>query len=300
MRNLLTIDVEEYFQVEGFADVVPRSAWESFESRVAAQTATLLDLLDETHQKATFFVLAWTAARHPDLVREIVRRGHEVASHGTSHRMVDVQGPDEFRRDVRDARALLESLAGAPVTGYRAPSFSITERTPWAHRILAEEGHVYSSSVFPVRHDRYGIPDAPRTPWVVRPGDGLSIVEVPPLTLRVLGQNLPVAGGGYLRLLPVGIVSKAIERMNADGHPAVVYLHPWEIDPDQPRIAGRATNRFRHYVGLGKMLAKLRTLLDRHAFGTMGGHFGAASQGGATSAPAAAQATAPSPSPAVA
>jgi polysaccharide deacetylase family protein (PEP-CTERM system associated) len=298
MRNLLTIDVEEYFQVEGFADVVDRGAWGSYESRVAAQTRRLLDLLDETRQKATFFVLAWSAARHPDVVREIVRRGHEVASHGTSHRMVDVQGPDDFRRDVRDARSLLESLAGAPVTGYRAPSFSITERTPWAHRILAEEGYVYSSSVFPVRHDRYGIPDAPRTPWVVRPGDGLSIVEVPPLTLRVLGQNLPVAGGGYMRLLPVGIISKAIERMNADGHPAVIYLHPWEIDPDQPRIPGRATNRFRHYVGLASMFGKLRTLLNRHAFGTMGAHLGAPSQRSAPAAPAAA--SPPSPAPAAA
>ena len=278
MRNLLTIDVEEYFQVEGFADVVDPSSWDSRESRVEMQTTRLLDLLASTHQRATFFVLGWTAERHPELVREIVRRGHEVASHGYRHRMVDVEGEAGFREDVRRGRAVLEALIGAPVVGYRAPSFSITERTPWAHRVLVDEGHVYSSSVFPVRHDRYGIPDAPRTAWVVRTGDGGSLVEIPPLTLRVFGQNLPVAGGGYMRLFPVGVVSSAIDRMNAEGHPAVIYLHPWEIDPEQPRIAGRRANRFRHYVGLETMERKLRQLLDRHAFTTMGSHLGVPKQ----------------------
>ena len=175
MRNLLTIDVEEYFQVEGFADVVDPASWATRESRVVPQTTRLLDLLEETHQKATFFVLAWSAERHPGLVREIVRRGHEVASHGFAHRMVDVEGEAQFREDVRRGRRVLEDILQAPVLGYRAPSFSITERTPWAHRVLAEEGYVYSSSVFPVRHDRYGIPDAPRSPWIVRPCEGRSI-----------------------------------------------------------------------------------------------------------------------------
>lgn len=274
MRNLLTIDVEEYFQVEGFADVVAKRDWELYESRVRRTTGCLLDLLDETRQKATFFVLAWSAERHPDLVREIVERGHEVASHGYSHRMVTQQGARAFRRDLRRSKTVLESIVGTKVSGYRAPSFSFTQETPWAHRVLAEEGFVYSSSVFPVHHDRYGIPDAPRTPWEVTLEGGHSLLELPPLTLRLLGQNLPVAGGGYMRLLPIGIVSHAIKRMNDLGAPAVIYLHPWEVDPEQPRIAGKPANRFRHYLNLDRMEAKLRELLNRHRFGTMAEYVG--------------------------
>lgn len=274
MRNLLTIDVEEYFQVEGFADVIARDQWDACESRVAAPTRRILDLLDAARQKATFFVLGWTAERHPSLVREIAARGHEVGSHGHGHQMADRIGEKAFRRDVRKAKRLLEDLLGAPVHGYRAPSFSITDRTPWAHAVLAEEGHVYSSSVFPVRHDRYGVPDAPRVPWEARVSPGRTLLELPPLTLRALGQNLPVAGGGYLRLLPLALVSHAIRRMNDDGFPAVVYLHPWELDPGQPRIAGRAANRFRHYVGLSTMERKLRDLTERHAFTSIAQHLG--------------------------
>ncbi|MCE9637868.1 MAG: DUF3473 domain-containing protein [Planctomycetes bacterium] len=283
MRNLLTIDVEEYFQVEGFADVVARDTWDRRESRVAPPTRRILDLLDAARQKATFFVLGWTAERHPALVREIVARGHEVASHGYSHQMADQQGARDFRRDVRKGKKLLEDLIGASVSGYRAPSFSFTDRTPWAHEVLLEEGFVYSSSVFPVRHDRYGVPDAPRHPWEVRDpnaesGAGKTLLELPPLTLRAFGQNLPVAGGGYMRLFPGALMSFAIRRMNAEGFPAMVYLHPWELDPGQPRLPGRRMNRFRHYVGLASMERKLATLMERHAFTSVAQHLGLAPQ----------------------
>jgi polysaccharide deacetylase family protein (PEP-CTERM system associated) len=278
VKNLLSVDVEEYFQVEGFADVVDRRDWVKFESRVRMQTLRLLDLFDGKRQKATFFVLAWTAERDPDLVREIVARGHELASHGFSHRMIDTQGARAFRRDVRKGKRVLEKISGAPVAGYRAPSFSITARTPWAHRVLAEEGFTYSSSVFPVRHDRYGVPDAPRRPYEVDCGDGRRLVELPPLTMRVLGQNLPVAGGGYMRLFPTKVVSSAIASMNKAGAPAVVYLHPWEIDPEQPKLPGRASNRWRHWVGMAKLEKKLSSLLDAHSFGTMGEFLGLPAQ----------------------
>jgi polysaccharide deacetylase family protein (PEP-CTERM system associated) len=278
VRNLLTVDVEEYFQVEGFADVVDRRDWPKFESRVRMQTLRLLDLFDGKRQRATFFVLGWTAERDPDLVREIVARGHEVASHGWSHRMIDTQGVRAFRRDVRKGKRILETIVGAPVAGYRAPSFSITAKTPWAHKVLAEEGFTYSSSVFPVRHDRYGVPDAPRRPWEVDCGEGRRLVELPPLTLRMLGQNLPVGGGGYMRLFPLSVVSSAIESMNRAGSPAVVYLHPWEIDPQQPKLPGRAANRWRHWVGMEKLERKLSRLLDAHPFGTMGEFLGIPAQ----------------------
>ena len=280
MRNLLTIDVEEYFQVEGFADVVRRDDWERYERRARHSTLEILDLLDETASRATFFVLAWTAERDADLVREIVRRGHEVASHGYGHRMVTTQTEAAFRDDVVRAKALLEDLAGRPVLGYRAPSFSITRETPWAHRVLAETGHAYSSSVFPVHHDRYGVPDAPRTPWTVDCGAGRRLTELPPLTLRTAGQNVPVAGGGYMRLFPVRLVEHAVRRMNAEGAPAVIYLHPWDVDPEQPCLPGRAGNRFRHYVNLGRMAAKLRRLCTSFEFGTMADHLGLATDRG--------------------
>jgi polysaccharide deacetylase family protein (PEP-CTERM system associated) len=270
MRNFLTVDVEEHFQVEGFADVVRRGDWESHDSRVRPQTQTLLDLLESTRQRATFFVLGWTAERHPLLVLEIVARGHEVASHGWSHLPIDAQGARWFRRDVRRAKRVLEDILGAPVAGYRAPTFSITRRTPWAHRILCEEGFAYSSSVFPIRHDRYGVPDAPRLPHHVDCGNGRTIVELPPLTVRLVGTNLPVAGGGYLRVLPAALVSRAIRAMNRIGAPAVVYLHSWEMDPAQPRIAGRASAVWRHRVGLAGFPAKLRKLLDAHEFVPIG------------------------------
>ncbi len=279
MKNLLTIDVEEYFQVEGFADVVDRGEWDRYESRVVPSTRRLLDLLDDTGHKATFFVLAWCAERHPAMVREIVSRGHEVASHGYGHRMITSQDADSFRADLRRSREVLERLTGRRMLGYRAPSFSITPATPWAHEVIAEEGFAYSSSVFPVHHDRYGIPDAPRTPWQVDTAAG-PLTELPPLTLRMAGQNLPVAGGGYMRLLPVRLVAHAVRRMNAAGAPAMLYLHPWEVDPEQPRLPGRRANKFRHYVGLDRMHEKLRYLLERFEFETVAAHLELSTQPG--------------------
>lgn len=274
MKNLLTVDVEEYFQVEGFADVVGRDAWDCYESRVVPAVDRILDLLAETGRTATFFVLSWTAERHPEMVQRIVEGGHELASHGHGHQMIHRLGPEGFRRDLRRSREILESIADVAVFGYRAPSFSLTNKTPWAHQVLAEEGFEYSSSVFPVHHDRYGIPDAPRTPWEVDLGGGKSIVELPPLTLRMGRSNLPVGGGGYLRLFPVHLLAHALRKMNRMGAPGVVYLHPWEVDPAQPRLPGRLANRFRHYVGLGRTERKLRYLLERFDFGSVGEFLG--------------------------
>jgi len=303
IANAMSCDLEEYFQVQACEGVVARDQWAAQPSRLEPSTERVLALLDEAEAKATFFVLGWNAARHPELVRRIAAAGHEVASHGYGHRMITEQTPEEFRDDVRRAKALLEDLAGQPVVGFRAPTFSITERTRWALAILAEEGYRYDSSIFPIRHDRYGIPSAPRFLYEVgqqgaspapgrssapigrigptgptedggprvqaaRPTDGRSLVEFPPTTLQVLGCNLPVAGGGYLRLLPVRLVAAALRRVNRQGHPAIVYFHPWELDSEQPRLPLRGLSRFRHYVGLARTADKLRHLLRAFAFTT--------------------------------
>jgi polysaccharide deacetylase family protein (PEP-CTERM system associated) len=265
--NALTIDVEEYFQVSAFEDVVDRDGWASRESRVEASTDLLLDLLGRAGARATFFVLGWIAERHPDLVRRIRDAGHEIASHGWDHRRVDALDAATFREDLRRAGAAIAGAAGVEVEGYRAPSFSVSRATPWAHAVLAEEGFRYSSSVFPVRHDRYGVPDFPRHPVRLRFPDGRAVWEFPLTTWRVWGTNLPAAGGGWLRALPPFVVHRGIARANADGWPAVVYLHPWELDPGQPEVPGaRRLARFRHRLNLGRTRARLEGLLDRFAF----------------------------------
>jgi polysaccharide deacetylase family protein (PEP-CTERM system associated) len=271
--NALTVDVEDYFHVQAFAGVIAPHTWDSFESRVENNTLRVLDMLAEHGLKATFFVLGWEAQRRPGLVRRIAEDGHEVACHGFGHQLVYRIGPEAFREDISRAKALLEDITGERVAGYRAPSYSITARSLWALDILVECGFEYDSSIFPVIHDTYGIPDAPRFPHVIERESG-KLVEFPPSTveLRALGMRLrvPVAGGGYLRLFPVHALRGAIRSINRrEARPAVLYFHPWEIDPGQPRVKAGLKSRFRHTVNLHRTEAKVRTLLSEIPFGPM-------------------------------
>lgn len=266
--NAASIDVEEHFQVSGFESVVRRGTWESFRSRVEDNTLRLLDLFDEVGVKATFFVLGWVGHKYPGLVRRIADRGHEVASHGYSHELVYNQKPADFRRETLLSRRILQDASSQQVVGYRAASFSITNRNLWALDVLVDVGFTYDSSLFPVRHDRYGIPGAPRRIHELRTPGGGTLVEVPPSTVIVAGAVLPVAGGGYLRLYPAFVTHWAIERLNRkEGMPAVLYVHPWEFDVSQERIRAPVVSRFRHYYGLNSTERKLRGLMSRFRFG---------------------------------
>ncbi len=268
-RLALSIDVEEYFHVENLRPIAPPSSWDGFPSRVEAQVDRLLDLFDAHQARATFFVLGWVAERHGALVRRIAARGHELASHGHGHVRLHELDPETFRADLRRSRAAIEDAAGEAVHGYRAPTWSITPATAWAFDVLIEEGFAWDSSVFPVRHDRYGDPSAPITPWVVRRPAG-EILEIPPLVLRVGRTNLPAAGGGYLRLFPLAWVRWAIDQAIREGRRAVLYLHPWEIDPDQPRLPVGFLRGVRHYRGLAGVEAKLARLLSEHEWAAVG------------------------------
>ena len=266
MFNALTIDVEDYYMVSAFADRISFDDWSGYESRVERNTHRILGLLDERGAKGTFFVLGWIAERFPALIREIHSQGHEIASHGYNHRLVYGLSTQEFREDLRLSRDILQDITGVPVLGYRAASYSIVKRSIWALDILIEEGFVYDSSIFPVYHDRYGMPGAMRHPHVVTRSVG-SIIEFPPATLKVGKSVFPVAGGGYLRLLPMSLTRHAMRRLNErEKQIAVVYLHPWEIDPDQPRIKGKLLSRLRHYVNLDSTFMKLDTLLTDFRF----------------------------------
>ncbi|HWK37019.1 XrtA system polysaccharide deacetylase [Sphingomonas sp.] len=264
MRNALSVDVEEWFQVGAFERTIDRDDWETLETRVAANTGRVLDLFDEAGVKATFFTLGWVAERNPALIRDIVGRGHEIASHGWAHDRVFTFTPDQFRADLARARGVIEDAAGVAVTGYRAPSFSIDTRTPWAHAVLAEAGYAYSSSVAPLRHDHYGWVGAPR--HAHRPLSDSPLIELPVTIMPVLGRT-GTAGGGFFRLLPSHFTDRAIRAENASARPAVFYFHPWEVDPDQPRVANAPfKSRLRHYSRLGAMAGKLSTLVRRHAW----------------------------------
>jgi polysaccharide deacetylase family protein (PEP-CTERM system associated) len=264
--NAMSIDVEDYFHVSVFDGLVPRSEWDRMESRVHRNTMRLLEIFAEYGVRSTFFVLGWVGERHRDLVRTMVSMGHEIASHGYAHRLIYDQTPAAFREDVRRAKQILEDACGVIVRGYRAPSYSITPRSLWALDVLAEEGYEYDSSIFPIRHDRYGIPVSARKPYRIQRG-GRVLVEVPGSTARVGPLNLPVAGGGYFRLLPYWWTSWGIDRVNRLEHrPAVFYLHPWEIDPDQPRLHAGRLGRFRHYRNLEQTETRLRQLLTDFRF----------------------------------
>jgi polysaccharide deacetylase family protein (PEP-CTERM system associated) len=273
MLNALTIDVEDYFQVTAFEHNVERAHWDYYSSRVVNNTLRILDLLGEFDLRATFFVLGWVAERKPALVQEIQRRGHEIACHGYGHQLIYRIGPQRFREDVRRARSILEDICGLPIAGYRAPSYSITDQSLWALDILIEEGFSYDSSIFPVKHDIYGISHAGRFPSVIeRPAGSIREFPLSTLPLRFAGNEhrLPIAGGGYLRFFPSWVVSRAIEKINGQElQPAVLYFHPWEIDPHQPRIKSSLRSRFRHYLNLDTTELKLRKLLAQFDFGTM-------------------------------
>jgi polysaccharide deacetylase family protein (PEP-CTERM system associated) len=270
LKNAFTIDVEDYYQVEGFANVVDRTSWDRFESRVQHNTGRVLELLERRGIRGTFFVLGCVARKHPGIVRDIQAAGHEVASHGLTHRLVYSQAPEAFRQETRESKAILEDQCQVQVRGYRAATYSITRRSLWALDILLEEGFTYDSSIFPMRHDRYGVPGAPVTPYRVSTPAGRELVEFPISVLKYGGVTLPVAGGGYFRLFPYGLTSWALRRLNARGQPFLFYLHPWEIDPGQPRIAeASASSRFRHYVNIDRCEERLSRLLADFRFGTM-------------------------------
>ena len=267
--NAMTIDVEDYFHVSVFDGLVPREKWDQMESRVSANTDRLLQTFDEFGVKATFFVLGWVAERFGDLVRRISSAGHEIASHGYAHRLIYDQTASAFREDVRRAKSILEQATGLEVKGFRAPSYSVTPRTLWAIDILIEEGYAYDSSVFPIHHDRYGIPLSPRHPYVLSSHSG-SLLEAPASTVRIGRFNFPVGGGGYFRLLPYAWTRLGISRINVtERRPAIFYLHPWEVDPGQPRLQAGLVSRFRHYRNLAETETRLRALLRDFRFGPL-------------------------------
>ena len=270
LLNAMTVDVEDYFQVSAFEDAIERDTWDGYDCRVEANTGTLLDLFAKYDVSATFFVLGWVADRYPGLVARIHAAGHEIASHGYEHRLVYEMTPDAFRADLLRAKRALEAAAPVEVQGFRAPSFSIGAQNLWAHDVLREEGYRYSSSVFPVRHDRYGMPHFSRSPVLLEDALGRQLWEFPMTTWRVLGRNIPAAGGGWLRVLPLGVMHRAIRAANAKGTPAIVYTHPWEIDPGQPHVPGISRRaRLRHRVNLGGTHGRLERLLRAHRFGTV-------------------------------
>jgi polysaccharide deacetylase family protein (PEP-CTERM system associated) len=257
--NALTIDVEDYFQVSALEPYIARGEWDARHCRVEHNVDRILAMLEEYAEHATFFTLGWIAERYPRMVRRIVDGGHEVASHGFAHRRASEQSPEAFQADIHLAKVVLEDLTGAEVIGYRAPSFSIGDANPWAFDCIARAGYRYSSSVYPISHDHYGTPHAPRFAHDVREG----LIEVPLTTMRLFGRNWPAAGGGYFRLMPYSVSRWMLSRVNrVDRQPAIFYFHPWEIDPAQPRVAGiDARTRFRHYVNLQRMEHRLRQLL---------------------------------------
>jgi polysaccharide deacetylase family protein (PEP-CTERM system associated) len=263
ITNALTIDVEDYFQVSAFAPYIARGDWDSCECRVERNVQRILELLDAHGAKATFFTLGWIAERYPQLIGEIVARGHELASHGYGHQRASDLTEAAFFDDVQRAKRILEDLSGVEVKGYRAPSFSIGTGNLWAFDALARAGYRYSSSIYPIQHDHYGMPDSPR--FAYRVNDRL--LEIPITTLRMLGRNLPSSGGGYFRLLPYAWTSHGIRRLNGEGRPAIFYLHPWEIDPEQPRIAATRLSTFRHYRNLAQTEGRLRRLIGEFPFG---------------------------------
>jgi len=270
MLNALTIDVEDYFQVEAFARQIDPKTWDSYPRRVEKNTDRILALLEQRGVRATFFILGWVAERCPDLVKRIQRLGHEIGCHGYGHQAIHNGTYEDFERDLRRAKAVIENITGRALKSYRAPSFSITSRTMWAIGVLAEEGFENDSSIFPIAHDFYGIPDAPRFPYNKVLDIEHVIKEFPPSTLRFCGRNFPIGGGGYLRLLPYGWTASAICRLNkVEKQPVMVYFHPWEIDPDQPRIAATWRSRFRHYQNLASTEKKLLKLLNNFSFSTM-------------------------------
>jgi len=265
VKNVISVDVEDYFHVEAFADVVERDRWGTYASRVEGNTRRLLELFAAQQVQATFFLMGWVAERFPSLTREIAAAGHELACHSYWHRLIYTLTPDEFREDTRRAKDVIEQTVGQPIHGYRAPTYSIVADSLWALAILAELAFTYDSSIFPIHHDRYGIPAAPRAPFRVLTSCG-PLVEYPITTFRLRHHNLPVGGGGYLRLLPQWYTELGVRRVHREGLPVIAYVHPWEIDPEQPRLPGRLSSRLRHYTNLSKTYGRLNTMLQEGNF----------------------------------
>lgn len=263
----MSVDLEDYFHVEAFADRIARSEWDSFPSRVRQNTERVLALFERHQCRATFFVLGWVAEREPGLIRQVADAGHEIACHSYFHYRVNTMRPEQFREDLRRAKGVIEDASGAKVLGYRAPTFSVVKESLWALEILAEEGFEYDSSIFPIHHDRYGIPDAPRFAHCRQLASGRSICELPMPTVSLGEHNLPATGGGYLRLLPLSYTRWAMRKIHArDRQPVIFYFHPWEIDPEQPRLPASWKTRIRHYSGLAKTESRLDKILTEHRF----------------------------------
>ncbi|MHA3840046.1 XrtA system polysaccharide deacetylase [Sphingomonas aestuarii] len=263
--NAMSVDVEDWFQVGAFENTIRRADWDGLEHRVEANADAVIALFERCGVKATFFTLGWVGERYPKLMRRIVEAGHELASHGYDHVRVFTMSPQAFRADIARTRAILEDASGQAVTGYRAPSFSIDQRTPWAHETLAAEGYAYSSSVAPLRHDHYGWADSPRFAW--RPVKGAAMIELP-VTVTAIGPKRIATGGGFFRLLPRALTTHAVRTVNADQRPAIFYFHPWDMDPDQPRVANAPLrSKLRHYPRLGAMEGRLEALMRDHAWG---------------------------------
>jgi len=270
MLNALTIDLEDYYHATAFEQIIDKRNWENMESRIQQNLEKVLSILDEYQVKATFFALGWIAEHHPILIRTIVNEGHEVASHGYNHTMINYQSKESFKEDIVKTKKILEDITGIKIKGYRAPTFSINNSSLWALNIIFEHGHIYDSSIFPIRHDRYGIPHAKRFPHTIQLNGNGNIREFPPSTIRILDWNFPIAGGGYLRLFPIKFIEWGIKRLNqVENQPAVLYLHPWEFDPAQPRIPVSWLYKFRHYVNLDTTEIKLRHLIKNFRFITL-------------------------------
>ena len=263
MKNILTVDVEEWFHPEALQNRFPREVWDDQPARVEPLIDLLLDLFARHQARATFFVLGWVADKNPQIVKKIIDAGHEIASHSLNHRMVTRMTPEEFREDLSASIKILQDLSGRPVRGFRAPTFSIVERNLWAFDVIAEAGLQYDSSIYPIWHDRYGIPHAPRRPFAVDTKSGKKIVEFPMPTLRILKKNIPFGGGGYLRLLPLWFTIMGIKKFNKEGSPAIIYMHPWEFDVHQPRVKLSKLQSIRHYGRINQNPGKLAALLKK-------------------------------------
>jgi polysaccharide deacetylase family protein (PEP-CTERM system associated) len=265
INNYLTVDVEDYYQVSAFEPLVGLARWDQYPSRLKKNIRTILEILDRHHVKATFFVLGWAGERHPDLVKKIIENGHSIGCHSYQHRLIYALSPGEFEEDTRRAKDILEQITGEAVPGYRAPSYSITRQSLWAYDILEELGFTFSSSVFPIYHDRYGIPDAPRFRFKV---PGHHIMEYPISTARILGRNVPVSGGGYFRIFPYWFTKMGLSRINnREHHPFLFFIHPWEVDPEQPKMERASRlSKFRHYTNLDKTRGRFERLLNEFRF----------------------------------
>ncbi len=271
LTHAMTVDVEDYFHVAAFNKVIDPKDWDQWPSRVERNTDELLQLFNDANLKITFFILGWVAERHPELVQRIHNAGHEIASHGYSHQLIYKQTPDVFREETRRSKQILEDLTGAAVKGYRAASYSITRQSLWALDILADQGFTWDSSIFPTHHDNYGIPGSPEEPYTIITLSGATLTEFPLTTAKVLGQSIPAAGGGYFRQYPYALSRWLFNRAsNNQAKPQIFYLHPWEIDPDQPRVPGASWfSRFRHYTNLSRCKNRLEMLINDFPFGTL-------------------------------